>query len=230
MALDPGREPLKFHTVTVVVLSGAPTQQQTSLTSAGMVCTFSFSFVLMCLRIIFPVRQGDAQMSVLYMRWVCFTPLSGLCFTWVAVSCSESTILCVVMHLIVQWLFALNHAAGPPLSILGWEHQSMLPVNLHIRVIAFPVCISAVLDCVYCPTVDYIIGWGIPGCCNDDGEKCCATNVLNRFTIICFHYLGSYHWSRSKMAYWTNIVESVQIFELLNKLPSKSFNYTTYTM
>ena len=45
-------------------LSGAPTPQQTSLTSpAGMVYTFSFSFVLIYLVIIDPVQQGDALMS-----------------------------------------------------------------------------------------------------------------------------------------------------------------------
>ena len=42
-------------------MSGAPTQQQTSLTSP--VYTSSFSFVLVCLVIIDPVQQGNAQMS-----------------------------------------------------------------------------------------------------------------------------------------------------------------------
>ena len=42
-------------------MSGAPTQQQTSLTSpAGPVYTFSFHFVLMCIVIIDAVQQGDA--------------------------------------------------------------------------------------------------------------------------------------------------------------------------
>ena len=46
-------------------MSGAPTQQQTTLTSpAWMVYTFSFSFVLVCLVVIVdPVQQGDAQIS-----------------------------------------------------------------------------------------------------------------------------------------------------------------------
>ena len=25
------------------------------------------------------------------------------------------------------------------------------------------------------------------------GKKCCATDVLNRFTILFFYYIGSYH-------------------------------------
>ena len=50
-----------IHTVTVV--SGSPKQQQTSLTSAGMVYTLIFLFVLVCLVIIDPVLQGDAQLS-----------------------------------------------------------------------------------------------------------------------------------------------------------------------
>ena len=46
------------------VVSGSPTQQQISLTSpVGMVNTFSFCFVLVCLVIIDPVQQGDAQLS-----------------------------------------------------------------------------------------------------------------------------------------------------------------------
>ena len=36
-----------------------------------------------------------------------------------------------------------------------------------------------------------------------------------------FQYFGSYHWSRSQKAYWTNILESVQILKHLNKLPAK---------
>ena len=45
-------------------LSGAPTQQQTSLTSpAGIVYTFRFSCVLICLVMIYLVQQGYAQMS-----------------------------------------------------------------------------------------------------------------------------------------------------------------------
>ena len=55
------------------------------------------------------------------------------------------------------------------------------------------------------------------------GKKCCATDVLNRFTIIFFPiFSGSIIEVVVKEAHWTNIVESVQIFEYLNKLPSKS--------
>ena len=130
-------------------MSGSPTQQQTSLTSpAGIVYTFRFSFVLLCLEIIDPVHQGDAQLS---------HPLCQVSAVPVTVWCSGLAILCVVMYLIV-WRFALNHARVTTVHILGWEHQSGLPVDLHIWWIAFPVCIWAVLECVYCPTVDYIIG------------------------------------------------------------------------
>ena len=54
------------------------------------------------------------------------------------------------------------------------------------------------------------------------GKKCCATDVLNRFTIFVFIIPGPIIEVVVKEAYWTNIVESVQIFEHLNKLPSKS--------
>ena len=53
------------------------------------------------------------------------------------------------------------------------------------------------------------------------GENCCATDVLNRFTIF-FIISGPIVEVIVKKAYWTNIVESVQIFEHLNKLLSKS--------
>ena len=39
--------------------------------------------------------------------------------------------------------------------------------------------------------------------------------------LIFFHYFGPIIEVIVKEAYWTNIVESVQIFEHLNKLPSK---------
>ena len=53
------------------------------------------------------------------------------------------------------------------------------------------------------------------------GNKCCATDELNRFTIFFFIISGPIVEVIVKEAYWTNIVESVQIFEHLNKLPSK---------
>ena len=88
-----------IHTVTV--MSGSPTQQHTSLTSpAGMVYTFSFSFVLVCLVIIDPVTQGNAQLS---------HPLCQVSAVPVTVWCSGLTTLCVVIYLIVWW-FALDHA------------------------------------------------------------------------------------------------------------------------
>ena len=60
------------------------------------------------------------------------------------------------------------------------------------------------------------------------GKKCCATDVLNRFTINFFSIIsGPIVAVIVKEAYWTNIVESVQIFEHLNKLPSKSPLYET---
>ena len=72
-----------IHTVTVV--SGSPTEQQTSLTSpAGMVYTFSFSLVLVCLVIIVPVQQGDVQLS---------HPLSQVSAVPVTLWCSGLAIL-----------------------------------------------------------------------------------------------------------------------------------------
>ena len=54
-------------------------------------------------------------------------------------------------------------------------------------------------------------------------KKCCAIDVLNRFIIIIFFIIsGPIIEVAVKEAYWTNIVESAQIFEHLNKLPSKS--------
>ena len=109
-----------IHTVTVV--SGSHTQLCTSLISpAGMVYTFSFSFVLACLVIIDPVQQGDAQLS---------HPLCQVSAEPVAVWCSGLAILCVVMYLMVC-LFALNHAGTTTVHIrLGTS--SVLPVDLHI--------------------------------------------------------------------------------------------------
>ena len=47
--------------------------------------------------------------------------------------------------------------------------------------------------------------------------------MLNRFTIkFFFNISGPIIEVIVKEAYWTNIVESVPIFEHLNKLPSKS--------
>ena len=54
------------------------------------------------------------------------------------------------------------------------------------------------------------------------GKKFCATDVLNRFTISFFFIIsGPIIEVVVTEAYWTNIVESVQIFEHLNKLLSK---------
>ena len=74
-------------------MSGSPSQQQTSLTfPAGMVYTFSFSFVLVCLVIIDPVQQSDAQLS---------HPLCQVSVVPVTVWCSVLAILYVVMYLMV---------------------------------------------------------------------------------------------------------------------------------
>ena len=62
--------------------------------------TFSFSFVLVCLVIIDPVQQGDAQLS---------HPLCQVSAVHVTVWCSGLAIWCVVMYLMV-WRFALNRA------------------------------------------------------------------------------------------------------------------------
>ena len=52
------------------------------------------------------------------------------------------------------------------------------------------------------------------------GKKCCATGVLNRFTINFFSIIsGPTIEVIVKEDHWTNIVESVQIFEHLNTLP-----------
>ena len=80
---------------------GFVTQQQTSLTyPAGMVYTFRFFFALVCLVIIDPVHQGDAQLS---------HPLCQVSAVPDTVWSSGLATLCVVMYLIVWW-FALNHA------------------------------------------------------------------------------------------------------------------------
>ena len=79
-----------IHTVTVV--SGSPTRPQTSLTSpAGMVYTFSFSFVLVCL-VIIDQGDGDAQLS---------HPLCLVSAVPVTVWCSGLAILHLVIHLMV---------------------------------------------------------------------------------------------------------------------------------
>ena len=54
------------------------------------------------------------------------------------------------------------------------------------------------------------------------GKKCCATDLLHRFTINFFFSISSPIIVVVKETYWTNIVESVKIFEHVNKLPSKS--------
>ena len=117
-----------IHTVTVV--SGSPTQQQISLTSAGMDYTFSFSSVLVCLVIIDPVQRGDAHLSY---------PLCQVSAVPVTVWCCGLAILCVVMYLVVC-LYALNHAGTTTVHI-RMGTSSMLPVNLHIWGVVFPLCI-----------------------------------------------------------------------------------------
>ena len=54
------------------------------------------------------------------------------------------------------------------------------------------------------------------------GKKRCATDVLNRFSIIIFFILSPIIEVVLKATYWTGIVESVQIFEHLNSLPWNS--------
>ena len=78
-----------------------------------------------------------------------------------------------------------------------------------------------VLECVYCPTVDYIIGNAFQVVVMLMGKKCCATDVLNRVTIIFFIISGPIIEVIVKEANLTNIVEFVQLFSHLNKLPSK---------
>ena len=84
---------LRYSIHTVTVVSGSPTQQQTSPTyPAGMVYTFSFSFVLVCLMIIDRVQQEDAQLS---------HPLCQVSAVPVTLWCSGLAILSVVMYLMV---------------------------------------------------------------------------------------------------------------------------------
>ena len=86
-----------------------------------MVYTFSFSFVLVCLVIIDPVQQGDAQLS---------HPLCQVSAVPVTVWCCGLAILCVVMYLMV-WRFALNHAGtttvhtrlGTSICVTSLHHQ-----------------------------------------------------------------------------------------------------------
>ena len=55
------------------------------------------------------------------------------------------------------------------------------------------------------------------------GKKCFATDVLNHFTIHFFCIISSpIIGVVVKDTSWSNIVESVHIFEHLNKFPSKS--------
>ena len=55
------------------------------------------------------------------------------------------------------------------------------------------------------------------------GKKCCATDVLNRFTIIFFSNIYSPIIEVViKETSFANIVESAHIFKHLNKLPTKS--------
>ena len=106
--------------------SGAPTQQQTSLTSpAGPFYTISFIFfVWMCLVIIDPVQQEDVQLS----HHICILEL--LCC--VLVGCIVF-VYCLTLLWCTYWFDCLPPTMkGPTLSILGWEHQLVLPVDLHI--------------------------------------------------------------------------------------------------
>ena len=52
-------------------------------------------------------------------------------------------------------------------------------------------------------------------------KKCCTTDVLNRFTINLFELFLVISLKSLSKRPWTNIVKSVQIFEHLDKLPSK---------
>ena len=114
-----------------------------------MVYIISFSFVIVSLVIIDPVQQGDSPLNHPHCQ---VSAVPELLHVW----CSMVAILCVVMYL-MGCLFALNHAGTTTVHIrLGTS--SMLPVDLHIWGVVFPVCIKVVLECVYCPTVDYIIG------------------------------------------------------------------------
>ena len=93
---------LRYSFTQLQLRVGSPTQQEISLTSpAGMVYTFSFSFVLVCLVIIDTVHQGDDQLS--------HPLLPCQCCTWVTVWCNGAAVLCVVKYLMVR-LFAFNHA------------------------------------------------------------------------------------------------------------------------
>ena len=87
-----------IHTVSVV--SGSATQQQTvHMTSpAGMVYTFSFSFVLVCLVLIDPVQHGDAQLSHPFYQvraapvTVWYSGLAILCVVMCVPVCSQTCI------------------------------------------------------------------------------------------------------------------------------------------
>ena len=98
----PGRVTPQIFIHIVTVVSFSPTQKQISLTSpAGMVYTFSFSFVLVCLVIIDIVEQGDAQLS---------HPLCQVSAVHVTVWYSGLAMLSAVVTYLMVWWFAFNHA------------------------------------------------------------------------------------------------------------------------
>ena len=94
----------------------------------------------------------------------------------------------VVMYLMVR-LFAPNHAGtttvhyrlgtSVTVSVTSW------PAHMG-NVFPCAVCIYAVLVYVYCPTVDYIIGYIIPGCCNTDWEEMLCYVCIELLQDSCF--------------------------------------------
>ena len=125
---------------------------------------------------------------------------------------------------IVVTQFALNREGTTHCCYQTGNKQSILLVDLHIWGFLFPLRIQAVLECVYSPTVNYIIGQSIPGYCNFDGsERNFATVVLsNLFTIILFPLFLVIIEVVVKEPSCTNIIKYVQIFENLDELFWKS--------
>ena len=120
-------------------------------------------FVLMCLVIIDPAQKGGAQLRLHLARLVCCNVPIG------STVCSQP---------------CRDHLL-PTSSIVGWEHQSVLPVDLHICGLVFPCSehLGGSRMCLlfYCWLHHRVES--ISGCYNIDGEE-----MLCHWCIESLHY------------------------------------------
>ena len=153
-------------------MSGAPTQQQRSLTfPAGLVYTFSFSSVNVF---------SDYWLSSAMRCSDESSHLPGQCCSWVTVWWNLLAVVCVVLYLMVS-PFALNHAGTTTI---------LTRMGTSICVTSWP---AHLCDCL--PSVHLVGSWmrllsysSLHHRVDHSrfilmGKKCCATDVLNRFTI-----------------------------------------------